>query len=189
MICIPSEKNILIHNQQEITAVDDYGAFQLWANLLIQHLRSLSSAPPPKNPVLPTIGPNGRVYAIEAEPSTYLRLCGTIAINSLANVIPFYRNPKGAGRRPIGVARMLRIYFLQHWFNLSDPAAEEAIYDSRAMRTFIGIDLGQEPAPDETTICKFRHSMEIHHLGDRELSPSQQVSARKWYADQSWHHC
>ena len=80
---------------------------------------------------------------------------------------PFYPNPKGAGRRPIGVARMLRIYFLQHWFNLSDPAAEEAIYDSRAMRTFIGIDLGQEPAPDETTICKFRHLMEKHHLGDQ----------------------
>ena len=62
---------------------------------------------------------------------------------------------------------MLRIYFLQHWFNLSDPAAEEAIYDSRAMRQFVGIDLGEESAPDETTICKFRHLMERHHLGDR----------------------
>lgn len=47
---------------------------------------------------------------------------------------PYYPNPQGAGRRPVGVERMLRIYFLQHWFNLSDPAAEEALYDSRAMR-------------------------------------------------------
>lgn len=80
---------------------------------------------------------------------------------------PFYPKPKGAGRRPIGIERMLRIYFLQHWFNLSDPAAEEAIYDSRAMRHFAGIDLGNEPAPDETTICKFRHLMEKHNLGDQ----------------------
>ena len=80
---------------------------------------------------------------------------------------PFYPNPQGAGRRPIGIDRMLRIYFLQHWFNLSDPAAEEALYDSRAMRQFVGIDLGEEAAPDETTICKFRHLMENHNLGDR----------------------
>lgn len=61
---------------------------------------------------------------------------------------------------------MLRIYCLQHWFNLSEPAAEEAIYDSRAMRNFVGIDLGNEPAPDETTICKFRHLMEKNNPGD-----------------------
>lgn len=80
---------------------------------------------------------------------------------------PFYPRPEGAGRRPVGIDRMLRIYFLQHWFNLSDPAAEEALYDSRAMRQFVGIDLGREPAPDETTICKFRHLLERHNLGDR----------------------
>ena len=62
---------------------------------------------------------------------------------------PFYPKPKGAGRRPIGIERMLCIHFLQHWFNLSDPAAEEALYDSLAMRRFVGIDLGREPAPDE----------------------------------------
>jgi IS5 family transposase len=62
---------------------------------------------------------------------------------------------------------MLRIYFLQHWFDLSDPAAEEALYDSSAMRAFVGIDLGREPAPDETTICKFRHLLEAHDLGSR----------------------
>ena len=80
---------------------------------------------------------------------------------------PFYPKPKGAGRRPVGVERMLRIHFLQHWFNLSDPAVEEALYDSRAMRHFVGIDLGQEPVPDETTICKFRHLLEAHSLGDQ----------------------
>lgn len=80
---------------------------------------------------------------------------------------PYYPKPKGAGRRPVGIERMLRIHFLQHWFNLSDPAAEEALYDSRALRHFAGIDLGREPVPDETTICKFRHLMEKHNLGDQ----------------------
>jgi IS5 family transposase len=82
---------------------------------------------------------------------------------------PFYPKlkHKGAGRPPVGLERMLRIHFLQHWFNLSDPAVEEALYDSRAMRSFVGIDLGREPAPDETTVCKFRHLLEAHNLGDR----------------------
>lgn len=84
-----------------------------------------------------------------------------------AAVEPHYPRPEGAGRRPIGIERMLRIYCLQHWFSLSDPAAEEALYDSRAMRRFVGIDLGNEPVPDETTICKFRHLMERHNLGDQ----------------------
>jgi IS5 family transposase len=61
---------------------------------------------------------------------------------------------------------MLRIYFLQQWFNLSDPAAEDALYDSLAMRRFAGLDLGQGPAPDETTICRFRHLLERNELGE-----------------------
>ena len=81
-------------------------------------------------------------------------------------ITPYYPNPTGAGRKPIGLERMLRIHFLQHWFELSDPGAEEALYDSRAMRLFVGIDLGKEPVPDETTICNFRHLMEKHNLGD-----------------------
>ena len=86
----------------------------------------------------------------------------------LCSVIkPFYPKSKGAGRPAIGLERMLRIHFLQHWFNLSDPAVEEALYDSRAMRRFVGIDLGREPAPDETTVCKFRHLLEAHNLGDQ----------------------
>lgn len=80
---------------------------------------------------------------------------------------PFYPTPPGAGRPPIGLERILRIHFLQHWFNLSDPAVEEALYDSRAMRRFVGIDLGNEPAPDETTVCKFRHLLERHNLGEQ----------------------
>ena len=79
---------------------------------------------------------------------------------------PYYPKPQGAGRKPIGLERMLRIHFLQHWFELSDPGAEETLYDSRAMRLFVGIDLGQEPVPDETTICNFRHLMERNNLGD-----------------------
>jgi transposase, IS5 family len=83
-----------------------------------------------------------------------------------ALIEPVY--PKaGQGRRPVGVERMLRIYFLQQWFNLSDPAVEEALYDSAVMRDFAGIDLGQEPVPDETTVCKFRHLLERNDLGGR----------------------
>jgi len=83
-------------------------------------------------------------------------LCGLIE--------PFYPKP-GNGRHPIGLERMLRIYFVQQWFNLSDPGVEEALYDSLAMRRFVGIDLGREPVPDETTVCKFRHLLEQHEMG------------------------
>jgi IS5 family transposase len=65
---------------------------------------------------------------------------------------------------------MLRIYFLQQWFDLSDPAVEDALYDSVTMRRFVGIDLGVEPAPDETTVCKFRHLLERHGLGRKMLT-------------------
>jgi len=69
------------------------------------------------------------------------------------------------GRVPIGLERMLRIHFLQQWFNLSDPGVEEALYESISMRKFVGIDLGKEGAPDET-VCKFRHLLEKHKLGE-----------------------
>src|SRR5437899_911698 len=85
-----------------------------------------------------------------------------------ALVAPHYPQP-GKGRRPVGVERMLRIYFLQQWFNLSDPGVEEALYDSAVMRQFVGIDLGCEPVPDETTVCKFRHLLEEHQLGEQIL--------------------
>ena len=72
---------------------------------------------------------------------------------------------ESGGRPPIPLERMLRIYFLQMWFNLSDPAIEEALYDSVSMRSFAGIDLGVESVPDETTVCKFRHLLERNKLG------------------------
>lgn len=85
---------------------------------------------------------------------------------SLCEVIqPHYFKDTGAGGRPPRpLEQMLRVYFLQQWFNLSDPAAEEALYDSASMRRFAGIDLGTEAAPDETTICKFRHLLERNTL-------------------------
>lgn len=89
-----------------------------------------------------------------------------------AVIEPSYPKP-GNGRPPIGVARMLRLYFVQQWFNLSDPGVEEALYDSPAMRGVVGIDLGREPVPDETTVCRFRHLLETHGLGRRRFDQVQ----------------
>src|SRR5438445_4198712 len=81
-----------------------------------------------------------------------------------ALVEPHY--PKGEnGRPPVGLSIMLRVYFLQQWFNLSDPGAEDALYESPVLRHFVGIDLGRAPAPDESTILQFRHMLEKHELG------------------------
>src|SRR5256885_9612649 len=85
-----------------------------------------------------------------------------------ALVEPHYPKP-GKGRRPVGVERMLRIYFLQQWFNLSDPGVEEALYDSAVMRQVVGIDLGCEAAPGETTVCKVRPMLEAHPLRAQSL--------------------
>jgi IS5 family transposase len=78
--------------------------------------------------------------------------------------------PNSAGKRgrpPIGLERMLRIYFLQQWYALADEALEDAIYDSQAMRDFIGIDLAIESVPDATTLLRFRHLLEKHALTQR----------------------
>ena len=81
----------------------------------------------------------------------------------IALIEPHY--PKaGQGRQPLGLEKMLRIYFLQQWFNLSDPQAEDAIYDSESMRRFAGVELGDDVVPDETTILRFRHLLEKHGL-------------------------
>jgi len=76
---------------------------------------------------------------------------------------PYYPKP-GRGRPPMGLEKMLRVYFLQQWFDLSDPAAEDAIYDSESMRRFVGVQLGEDAVPDETTILRFRHLLEEHEL-------------------------
>ena len=86
----------------------------------------------------------------------------------LALVEPHY--PKaGNGRRPVGLEIMLRAYFVQQWFNLSDPGVEDALYDSPALRRFVGVDLGMAAAPDETTILRFRHLLEEYDLGGAML--------------------
>lgn len=81
----------------------------------------------------------------------------------IALIEPHYPKP-GRGRPPLGLEKMLRIYFLQHWFDLSDPAAEDAIYDSESMRRFVGIELGDDKVPDETSILNLRHLLEKHDL-------------------------
>ena len=81
----------------------------------------------------------------------------------LALVRPHY-GKAGNGRRPVGLEIMLRTYFVQQWFNLSDPGVEEALYESPVLQRFVGVDLGAAPAPDETTICRFRHLLEKHDL-------------------------
>ena len=68
-------------------------------------------------------------------------------------------------KKPVGLSIMLRVYFVQQWFNLSDPGVEEALYESAALRRFVGVDLGVAPAPDETTVLRFRHLLERHDLG------------------------
>jgi IS5 family transposase len=84
-------------------------------------------------------------------------------VQLVAIISPFY--PKGErGRPPIGIERMLRIYFLQQWYSLSDELIEETIYDSLAMRIFTGIDLSIESVPDATTLLKFRRLLETHGL-------------------------
>ena len=85
-----------------------------------------------------------------------------------ALVRPHYAKA-GKGRRPVGLSIMLRTYFVQQWFNLSDPGVEEALYESAALRRFVGVDLGVAPAPDETTVLRFRHLLEQHDLGGMML--------------------
>jgi transposase, IS5 family len=90
-----------------------------------------------------------------------------------ALIEPYY--PKGEnGRPPVGLDIMLRVYFMQQWFNLSDPGAEEALYESPALRGFAGVDLGRAPAPDESTILGFRHLLERHELGGAMLNTVNQ---------------
>jgi hypothetical protein len=90
----------------------------------------------------------------------WTRLLGLIA--------PHYPQA-GNGRPPLGMEKMLRIYFLQQWFNLSDPQAEDAIYDSESMRRFARVELGDEVVPDESTILRFRHLLERQGLHPSDL--------------------
>lgn len=89
---------------------------------------------------------------------------GVIPWTTLLELIePHYAKP-GRGRRPLPLETMLRVYFLQQWFNLSDPQAEDMLYDSESMRRFARIELSDDTVPDESTILRFRHLLEAHAL-------------------------
>src|ERR1039457_4485722 len=97
-------------------------------------------------------------------------------LNSMEAVVPWPElealiephYPKaGKGPQPVGLGIMLRIYFLQLWFNLSEPGAEDALYESPVLRGFVGVDLGRAAAPDETTILNFRHLLRSEELCGR----------------------
>ena len=86
----------------------------------------------------------------------------------VALITPFY--PRGErGRPPMGVEKMLRVYFLQQWYALADQALEDALYDSQALRAFVGLDLAADAMPDATTLLGFRHRLERHGLTKRLL--------------------
>ena len=85
----------------------------------------------------------------------------------------------GNGRQPVGLSIMLRVYFLQQWFNLSDPGAEDALYESPVLRRFAGVDLGRAAAPDETTILRFRRLLEEHELCGKILDTVKHYLASK----------
>src|SRR5271163_2988950 len=99
-------------------------------------------------------------------------------LNEMEQVVPWARlvaciQPhyfKGErGRKPVGIERMLRMYFLQQWYALADEALEDALYDSQSMRSFVGIDLNVESVPDATTLLKFRRILERHALTQKIL--------------------
>ncbi|MBT9549520.1 MAG: IS5 family transposase [Hydrogenophaga sp.] len=83
------------------------------------------------------------------------------------------------GRPPFAVQTMLRIHFLQQWFNLSDPAMEEALYDTPMFREFAGLDVGEDNLPDESTILRFRHQLEAHNLSLQILATVNATLAAK----------
>ena len=97
-----------------------------------------------------------------------------VFLEKMDNVVPWSRlmeviephYPKSGkrGRPPIGLQRMLRMYFVQQWYGLADEAVEDAVYDSQALRNFMGIDLSRTNVPDATTLMGFRHLLEAHDL-------------------------
>jgi IS5 family transposase len=85
----------------------------------------------------------------------------------------------GNGRQPLPLERMLRIYFMQQWYGLSDPAMEDALYDIESMRRFSGIDLAIDVIPDETTILNFRHLLEKYKLTQKLFERTRQYLTEK----------
>jgi len=97
----------------------------------------------------------------------------------IVHLIGGYYPKAGNGRQPMPLERMLRIYFMQQWYGLSDPAMEDALYDIDSMRRFAGIDLAADVIPDETTILHFRHLLEKHHLTRQIFENTKQYLAEK----------
>jgi len=92
---------------------------------------------------------------------------GVIPWAAILGLIEPHYPQAGNGTQPMPMERMLRIYFMQQWFNLSDPAAEDSLYDSESMRRFAGIELMDDAVPDESTILRFRHLLEQHRLTEQ----------------------
>lgn len=119
-------------------------------------------------------------YSRKSRREEFLSLMETVVpwLELEAVIEPYY--PKaGNGRQPVGLSIMLRVYFLQQWFNLSDPGAEDALYESPVLRRFAGVDLGRAPAPDETTILRFRRLLGTHELCGRILDTVNHYLAGK----------
>lgn len=96
-----------------------------------------------------------------------------------ALVEPYYPDGK-QGRRPVEIEKMLRMIMLQAWFNLSDEGVEDAIYDSYAMKTFMGIDFSAgEQVPDATTLCKFRKLLNEHSLQKEFFAQIQELLSKE----------
>ena len=109
--------------------------------------------------------------------------------SALCEVIEAHYPKAGNAHPPIGVERMLRIHFIQHWFNLADLVCEEALYDSVSLRRFVGIDLGCEPVPDATNLLKLRRLTQRQQTGRGPVCPSGQAIAGTRLQDQHYHHC
>jgi hypothetical protein len=88
----------------------------------------------------------------------------------LAVIEPHYPKAGRRGRQPMPLATMLRIYFMQQWYALSDPGMEDALYEIESMRRFAGLELGDDALPDETTILKFRHLLEQKKLSSQMMN-------------------
>src|SRR5512136_1760650 len=97
----------------------------------------------------------------------------------LLPVIKRYYPKAGNGRQPMPMERMLRIYFMQQWYGMSDPAMEDALYDIESMRRFAGIDIEVDVIPDETTILNFRHLLEKHNLTQQLFEKTRQYLSEK----------
>ena len=97
-----------------------------------------------------------------------------------AQIAPFYADNTGKRGRPsIGLSRMLRLYVVQQCFGLSDEGTEDAVYDSQAVRLFVGVDLSHESAPDATTLLKFRRLLETHQLTQKIFTAINQHLSEK----------